>query len=125
MDIPNYTPDFKPPHTLADGRQLHAAYYRELPLCIAQGATPGEALNALREMIPMVIAQMQASGQPIPEPLPPPTMRSVEPAGQPAKTETGAQGIVRLLSQTFPAGPGSISSTRPPSVPESERFRFA
>jgi predicted RNase H-like HicB family nuclease len=124
MEMPSYTPDFKPPHTMPDGRVLHAAFYRELPLVIAQGETPGDALNALRELIPLVIAQMQASNQPIPDPLPPPTMRSVTPANQPAKTETGASSVAQMVSQTFPAGNASVSSSRPPATPAEERFSF-
>ncbi len=91
----NYTPDFRTPFQLPDGKILYAAFFRELPNCIAQGDSPGEALQALRELLPIVLDQMRATGQAIPEPLPP--------ASTGARTETAGRGQIMHGVHTFAA----------------------
>ena len=88
MSLPNYTEDFKDPVRLPDGRTLYAAYFREIPTCVGQGESPNEALQSLRGMLPMVLDQLRATGQSVPEPLPIATARGMAPSDPPSSTVT-------------------------------------
>ena len=52
----------------ADGSQRFAMWLIDLPGCIAQGSSPGEAYSRLEAMAPPFFEALEKIGAPIPEP---------------------------------------------------------
>jgi predicted RNase H-like HicB family nuclease len=50
------------------GSNSYGAYVPDLPGCVAAGETVEEARQLIQEAIPLHVALMRQSGQPIPEP---------------------------------------------------------
>jgi predicted RNase H-like HicB family nuclease len=51
-----------------DGQQCYVAYHPEIPNCMSQGETPGEAQANLQEATEMCLEHLASNGLPIPEP---------------------------------------------------------
>lgn len=66
--LPLYHVRFLPVERSPDGLDIWAACFEEIPGCIGQGNTSGEAEAMLHRILPEYLNRLRKHGQPIPSP---------------------------------------------------------